>query len=68
MKKSKNMMEFERAMSEYKGELEDFFVAWKEEQKAIDKVRSMQNDIEHSRIHVTNIYHSLSPAEKKKVK
>ena len=68
MKKSKNLIAFEKAMSEHKGALLDFFNAWEKQQEASSKLSMLANSVGHGRTHIANAYHSLSPTEKKKVK
>jgi len=68
MKKSKNLIAFEKAMSEHKGALINFFKAWEKQQEAASELSSLANSVGHGRAHIANAYHSLSPAEKKKVK
>ena len=68
MRKSKQMIMYEKALLKQRECLVDFFVAWEKEQKAIDHVRSKVSSVSNGRTNIANLYYSLSPAEKKKVK
>jgi hypothetical protein len=68
MRKSKNMIAYEKFLLEQREALIDFFVAWEEEQWSINHVRSKVSSVKNGSTRVANAYHDLSPAEKKKVK
>jgi len=68
MRKSKQMIMYEKSLLKQMEYLIDFFVAWEKEQEAIGHVRSKVSSVINGRTNMANLYYSLSPAEKKKVK
>lgn len=68
MRKSKNLLGFEKAYSAYNAALLRFYISYKDREKATENMHRTAKDVEAANEKSCNAYHCLSPAEKKKVK
>ncbi len=68
MRKSKNLVAFEKAYSTYNAALLRFYISYKDKEKATKNMHDTAKDVDSANRKSCEAYHCLSPAEKKKVK
>ena len=65
MRKSKNLLDFEKAYSAYNAALLRFYISYRDKEKAIENMHDMAHEVERANERSCNAYGVLSPAEKK---
>ena len=68
MRKSKNLLDFEKAYSAYNAALLRFYISYRDKEKAIENMHDMADEVKVANERSCIAYGVLSPDEKKKVK
>ena len=68
MRKSKNLLDFEKAYSAYNAALLRFYISYRDKEKAIQNMQAYADEVKVANERACNAYAILSPDEKKKVK
>ena len=68
MRKSKNLLDFEKTRSLYKAALVRFYISYRDKEKATKNMHDMADEVKVANERSCIAYGVLSPAEKKKVK